>query len=289
MKVNQSLALARMRVETDMGYKNNLRLAIISTALLIIAYLSNIPASFARQQSPERSSFYETMYFVVNTTSPPFDNVVVRYALAMATDREAIAGAMREERFRYFPGIGLVPPYGGYEIISHLEVVRDGKTYDVLAYNPTAARDLLAKAGFPEGVGKDKQKLTIEILVYTGKDTDKLVSIVKQQWQQNLGLEVTVVSRKWLDYLREKDERNFKGVAVDGKSLLLGDARDLLDFATGQIAKKPCWVDQTFNEMLRDANKVSSSDAIRGNSKFRECEAYLLRFMPVIPLYSRAL
>lgn len=266
----------------------NTKLAIISPVLLICAYLNNDPASFAKQQSSERSSFYETMYFVVNTTSPPFDNVAVRYALAMATDRQAITNTMREERFEYFPGIGLVPPYRGYEIMSHLEVVRDGRTYDVLAYNPTAARDLLAKAGFPEGVGKDKQRLTIEILVYSGKDTDKLVSIVKQQWRENLGLEVKVVNRKWHDYLREKDERNFKGVALDGKSLLLADARELLDFATGQVAKKPCWVDKRFDQMLRDAHKTASSDPIRGNSRFRDCEAYMLRAMPIIPLYSRA-
>jgi ABC-type transport system substrate-binding protein len=156
-----------------MGYKNNFRLVIISATLLV-------SLEVAARQSAKRP-FYETMYFIVNTTSPPFDSVVIRYSLAMATDRRAIAGAMREEGFRYFPGIGLVPPYGGYEIISHLEVAIDGKTYDVLAYNPTAARNLLARAGFPEGLGNDKQKLTIEILVYTGEDTDKLVSIVKQQ------------------------------------------------------------------------------------------------------------
>jgi ABC-type transport system substrate-binding protein len=271
-----------------MAHKANTRLVIISTVLLISAF-NNEDASFARQQSPERSSFYETIYFVVNTTSPPFDNLAVRYALAMATDRQAITDTMREEQFRYFPGIGLMPPYGGYEMISHLEVVRNGKTYDVLAYNPTAARDLLARAGFPEGVSKDKQKLTIEILVYNGEDTDKLVSIVKEHWQRNLGLEVKVVNRKWHDYLREKDECNFKGVALAGKSLLLADANNLLSFATGQVAKKPCWVDQRFDRMLRDANKASSSDVIRGNSRFRECEAYMLRLMPIIPLYSRAL
>jgi oligopeptide transport system substrate-binding protein len=268
-----------------MGYKHNLRLAIISATLLISLGVNN---NSAARQSTKRP-FFETMYFVVNTTSAPFDNVAVRYALAMATDRQAIVGAMREEKFRYFPGVGLVPPYGGYETISHLEVARDGKTYDVLAYNPTAGRDLLATAGFPEGVGENKQKLVIEILVYTGEDTEKLVSIVKQQWQQNLGIEVMVVNRKWHDYLREKGERNFKGVALDGKSLLLADARDLLDFATGQVAKKPCWVDLEFDKLLRDANKASSSDVTRGNSKFRECEAYMLRSMPVIPLYSRAL
>ncbi|HZM85445.1 MAG TPA: ABC transporter substrate-binding protein [Blastocatellia bacterium] len=272
-----------------MGYKNNLKLTIIAAVALFNLGLNNSYGSFPAQQKARRSSYYETIYFKINTTTSPFDNVAVRYALAMATDRRAIADAMREESFRYFPGVGLVPPYDGYETLSHLAAVRDGKTYDLLAYNPASARDLLAKAGFPGGIAKNGQRVNIEILVYTGEDTDKLVTIVKQQWEQNLGLEATVVSRKWHDYLREKDERNFKGVALAGKSLLLANASNLLSFATGQVAKKPSWVDQTFDLMLREAAQAASSNAFKGNSKFRECEEYLLRSMPVIPLYSRSL
>jgi len=273
--------------EQYMGHNKKLTLAIISTVLLISAYLNNRAASFASQTRSESSSFFETIYFVVNTTSPPFDNVLVRYALAMATDRPAITNALREEKFMYYPGIGLVPAYAGYETIRRLDVVIDGKTYDVLSYDPKAARELLAKGGFPEGVGKNKKKLVIEVLIYAGTDTQKLIGIVGQQWQQNLGIDIVALNRKWHDYLAEKSERNFKGVAVDGKALLLADASNLLSFASGEVEKKPCWDDQKFHQMLRDASKVASSDATLGNSMFRECEAYLLRSMPVIPLYSR--
>jgi len=264
------------------------RFAIITILLMTLGAFSNRYDSFAIRQAPNQTSFYQTLYFAVNTTSPPFDNVLVRYALAMATDRQTIASGMRDEKFKYIAGIGLVPPYKDYETLNHLEVTIEGNPYDVITYNPTAARELLAKAGFPEGISKEKQRLAIEVLVYAGEDTEKLTRIIKQQWEQNLGVDVKVISKKWHDYLEQKDERDFKGVALDGKALLLGDARDLLDFATGQIAKKPCWTDAKFNEMLREANRVSSSSMSEGNRKFRECEAYLLRAMAVIPLYSYA-
>jgi len=236
-------------------------------------------------------SMYETFYFVVNTASPPLDNVLARYALTMATDRQAIVSAMREEGFKYLPSIGLAPPYEGYEPLKQLDVVVDGKTYDVLAYNPAEARELFAKAGFPEGKDKNKQKPEkpmIEVLIYTDEEPDKLAGIVKQQWEQNLGVNVNFVRKEWHDYLKAKDERGFKGVALEGKALLLADASDLLSFASGQISKKPLWVDHKFDQMLREAGRARSSNMANSKAKFSECEAYLLRAMPVIPLYSRA-
>jgi len=49
---------------------------------------------------------------VINTKKPPFDNVLLRYALNMATDKKAITHFVGAGRV---PALNFVPPIEGYE------------------------------------------------------------------------------------------------------------------------------------------------------------------------------
>ena len=231
----------------------------------------------------ELPAFYETLYLVVNTTRAPLDDVRVRYALAMATDRRAIAAAMHEDGFEDISGTGLVPPYTGYRVLERLETPIKGRAVDVLAYDPASARELLAEAGYPGGVSKNGRKLAVDLLVYEGEDTDVLVRLLKEQWGRNLGIDVNAVRQPWHTYLKTKDARAF-GVAIDGRALMVSDASELFDFATGMVSRAPAWSDPTFAEMLRQASRYNAPNRA---DRLRACEEYLLRRMPVIPLLSR--
>jgi ABC-type transport system substrate-binding protein len=91
-----------------------------------------------------------SLYYSINSTKPPLDNVLVRYALNMATDKQALVEFLGAGQI---PALNVVPPMDGYPSPKTLEVAVDGETYDVLAYDPEGARGLLAKAGFPGGIG----------------------------------------------------------------------------------------------------------------------------------------
>ena len=77
---------------------------------------------------------------------PPLDNVVLRYALNMATDKEEIAR---------FLGMGQiaaktrVPPLEGYPSPASLRMEVHGRKCDVLAFNPADAREIW-KAATPK-------------------------------------------------------------------------------------------------------------------------------------------
>jgi ABC-type transport system substrate-binding protein len=82
-------------------------------------------------------------YIGLNNTQPPLDDERVRQALAMAIDREAIVESL-------YPGTGVVaeqfvPPdlYPGFSTSG------DGAQW--YTYDPAAARQLLAEAGYPDG------------------------------------------------------------------------------------------------------------------------------------------
>src|SRR5689334_14922102 len=80
----------------------------------------------------------------MNTGKPPFDDIRVRYAFNMATDKRAIATFLGGGRV---PLKSVVPPMQNYDSPAGLEKVIDGAPYDILSFNPEAARTLLAKAG----------------------------------------------------------------------------------------------------------------------------------------------
>ena len=74
-----------------------------------------------------------------NTTQPPFDDVLVRYAFNMATDKREIADFLGAGQL---PARGVIPPLAQYAGPQTLSVEVRGRPYDVLAYNPERAREL---------------------------------------------------------------------------------------------------------------------------------------------------
>ncbi len=80
-------------------------------------------------------------FLAFNTSHPPLDNRLVRQAFAYAIDQDALVRDILKSRFA--PGKSILPPgtYGW-----------DPK-YEPYPFNPTRARELLAKAGYPEGKG----------------------------------------------------------------------------------------------------------------------------------------
>jgi oligopeptide transport system substrate-binding protein len=268
-----------------------MRKSFFSIIMLIVISLVFQNISAASKPSPGIlfPPAYETLYISINTKSYPLGNKLVRYALAMALDRESITNAIKDERFKFFPAIGLIPPFENYDILRSVQVLIDKKLYDVVSYNPIAARELLEKAGYSKGIDKSGKKFKLEILAYNGDEPDKLTSIIKKQWQQNLDIEVVIISKKWQEYLKAKDALEFSGVAIDGKSLLINDPSTLLDFASGQVSQNPSWQDAKFSQMLKKANKILPLGSNERNSEFRRCEEYIMKHMPVIPLCSKAI
>ena len=97
------------------------------------------------------------IFSAVSVTHAPFDNVLLRYALNMATDKRAFSDFF----FGSAPSKSLAPPVPGYRPPDSLPVAVDGNNFDVLAFDVDAARALLSKAGFPDGIGPNGRRLEI--------------------------------------------------------------------------------------------------------------------------------
>jgi len=118
-----------------------------------------------------------TSYVVFDVSQPPFDDVKVRQAFAMAVDRQKYIDVV-------FSGVGLPakglypPALPGYN-----------PNLEGLPYDPQRARQLLAESKYkgPQGLPP---------IIYTdsgiGNESGSTAAALAQMWEQNLGVTITI-------------------------------------------------------------------------------------------------
>ena len=214
--------------------------------------------------------------YAFNVHRPPFDNVLVRYALNMSVDKAAIARYLNQ-----LPAQNFVPPIAGYAGPRTLNVTIRGRTYDVLQYNPVAARELLAFAGFPNGIGAGGRSLAFDLHVWNDATNLNVAQILSRQWQNNLRIFARLLPYEFNVAIAEMRAGNFSG---------LGTAYGVADFADPMGLLTPAvvtdffggWTDAEYVSMLDEANQTL--DFAGRFEKLARAEARLLHEMPIIPL-----
>ncbi len=121
-------------------------------------------------------------YIVPNTKKKPFDNVYVRKALAYAIPYKQIFEKVYNGTLK--PLYGVIPKgMFGY--------TEEGLTK--YTFNLTKAKELLAKAGYPKGLGGIK----IKMLVVEGvKEWEMIATILKEVWKE-LGIDLEIEVLSW--------------------------------------------------------------------------------------------
>jgi ABC-type transport system substrate-binding protein/class 3 adenylate cyclase len=155
-----------------------------------IAYLNKITYHTRHRFAEEYlSEPGQGLHFVgFDTSRPPFDDLRVRQAFVMAVDREKLADEILDG-FNVPASGGFVPP----TIPGHSPGIS-------LPYDPIQARQLMTKAGYPDGQGFP----TFEIVW----DRASMVEPFVAQWLVNLNVEVTIEITDWENVLREYPRRN---------------------------------------------------------------------------------
>jgi oligopeptide transport system substrate-binding protein len=222
---------------------------------------------------------FGTCFYIFNTKRPPFDNVFLRYALNMATEKAPVADFMG-----CLPASTLIPACQGYDPPAAIPVSVNGVDRDVLSFDPESARHMLARAGFPNGIGPDGRRLNVEILMPVAPDTEPIAEILQEQWRRTLGIEVSLAKQEFNVWLRALFTGSYKGVSHFNEwGSYVDPAWFLSRFMAGTDAMATGWTDPEFDGMVSTANAVT-----RPSHRMRmlaECETHLLRAMPVLPLY----
>ena len=208
--------------------------------------------------------------YAFNTTKPPFNDVRLRYAFNMATDKKEIARFLGAGQA---PASGVIPPVAQYKGPDTLHVRVAGRDHDVLSYNPEAARELLRIAG----AGKLVLKLTLPIR----PRSRELAQILQKQWKTNLGVEVEFVPMEWNVWVQTIIGVRYTGIIESGIGSDYADPNYFFEFFSGG-GNGSGWSDPQLNSAVERANAIG--DPATRMRELAECEKRLLQAMPVLPL-----
>ncbi|RMF95429.1 MAG: peptide ABC transporter substrate-binding protein [Candidatus Schekmanbacteria bacterium] len=162
----------------------NTALLLYETGILDVA---NVP-SIAVSKMKKRKDFisfpiYRGYYYGFNTRKFPFDNTLVRKAIAYAIDKREIVNALRGNEI---PTNSWIPPgMLGYN-----------KNIGI-SFDPEKARKLLAEAGFPKGKGFPQ----VAISFNSSPENLIVAENIQAQLSKNLNIRVTLDNLEWKVYL----------------------------------------------------------------------------------------
>lgn len=147
----------------------------------VATYLANPETGY--KMAVSKNAVFEVMGFVFSVERKPFDQELVRQAIAYAIDKKAICDATLQ-------GLGFVPT--SFYPTGFWSNQDKGFAYP---YDPAKAKELLTQAGFPNGF-----KTTINVPSTIKKYSD--TGILIQQYLKAVGIDATIESQElalWLD------------------------------------------------------------------------------------------
>lgn len=226
------------------------------------------------------SPILEVYFLVTNTLQPPLDNVLVRYALNMATDKKQIVKLMNG---RQRPARTYGYPLEGYQPPASVPVSLEGRVYDVSSYDPAAARDLLRMAGYPGGLKKNGERLQIEfmysMLFPVGED---LAGLLSRQWRENLGIDITLTKVDPAQYPNLISFGDLKGIALYAWVAFPEPSLFFEFLFSSEQAGGTFWKPPGFIKAVAEAR--ATVDTAERSRRASVVDRLLMEGMPVIPL-----
>ena len=211
---------------------------------------------------------FDSYFLRFNVTAPAFRDPRVRRAFALAIDREAVVKNIL--RGGQLPATSLTPPHiAGY-------LPPPG-----LATDPALARQLLAEAGYPGGVGFPK----VEFLTIPQETNQRIAEALQERWRRELGVEVVILQKEFKMFLAAINDQSRDYTFARGKwTAEYPDPLSYLAiFTTGNGVNGTGWTDPAYDALIHAAN--AELDPARRHTALQKAETYLLDHTPIAPVY----
>ncbi|HON13075.1 MAG TPA: peptide ABC transporter substrate-binding protein [Treponema sp.] len=153
----------------------------------------------------EVNAMFATYYFYIRSSQAPWTDSRIRQALSLALPWDNIRQGY------YLPAETLIYPIPGYP-----------KPKGLSETNVERAKELLAEAGFPKGVGVP----TLVIKISQSKEAYRIAGLMAAAWKENLGIPVEIKVTPYESYIDELKKDDY----VVGSSTWIGDFADPYTF-----------------------------------------------------------
>lgn len=254
---------------------------------LDVAPVSVSDVDRARDPNSDLSARYQvypqlTVSFIAfNVDVPPFDDPLVRRALAQAIDRQKVA----EVTFKGMlaPATGIIPGAVGDPDFRQLPgFTANDKT---LPYDPDAARAALAASGYGSA-----EALPPIVMTEVGGGAEGQIDTQAfiEQWRTELGIEVTVDQTDFASYLADADAGRLQ-MFNGGWIMDYPDPENILDlkFHSGSPLNDINYHNARVDSLLESAR--TEEDTAARIALYQEVEELIIDDVAWIPLYfSRA-
>jgi len=256
------------RVELLLLKHRSVQLKMYEAGSLDILDLSEVPPLEMDRARQRHAGEYvsgpllTTGFTAFDVSRPPFDDVRVRRAFVLATDRETLADVVM--RGLSFPATGgLVPP----GMPGHSAGIG-------LPYDPEGARQLLAEAGYPGGRGFP----VVESLTMGGPVAHEIAECKQAQWRENLGVEIPWRSLEWATYL----DRVFREPPHMFGMSWVCDYPDPDSFLRVSVRLHTKWRHETYDELVEEARRVTDQE--RRMKLYQEADRILVEEAAMVPV-----
>jgi oligopeptide transport system substrate-binding protein len=204
-----------------------------------------------------------TAYLQFDVSRPPFDDVRVRQAFVLATDREELVKAARPN---CFPATGGFVPPG---MPGHVSGTG-------LPPNLQRARRLLAEAGYPNGQGFP----VVECVARP--DQADLGETLQAQWADSLGINITWETVEWQTILARLGEQ-VPHLLIMGWMSDYPDPDNFLRARIDHIQHQSGWSRDAYDLLVKQAQR--SLDQRERIKLYGEAEQILAQDAPIMPLF----
>jgi oligopeptide transport system substrate-binding protein len=223
-------------------------------------------AKLANKHGFKRVPQLRGYYYGFRTDQKPFNDVRVRKAFMMATDRKVFPTVLHGGEA---PAPSWIPP----GMPSHNPKIG-------LPFNPPEARRLLREAGYPEGKG-----LPPIVLAYNTEEDHKMVAeAVQGMWQRNLGVVVKLENLEWKVYLK-KLQNDPPNVFRMGWGADYPDPDNFMKLFTAHSGNNHTrWKNPRYDQLLEQAAR--ELDTVKRSKLYDEAQKILTESeLPIMPLF----
>ena len=225
-----------------------------------------------------------TYYVCFQTQQAPFDDPRVREAFSLAIDRTYLVTSVTQTGET--PATGYVPA-GVYDAQGPggEDFRTQGGAYwdpakDAYAENCEKARQLLAEAGYPDGVGFP----VVEYLYNTDDVHKAIAEALQNMWQTQLGVTVTLRNQDWNVFLQTRKQGDYS-VARNGWLADYNDPMTFLDmWITGGGNNDAQYANPEYDALIAAA-KTTSDPQVRMDYMHQAEDLLIGQDHALAPLY----
>jgi oligopeptide transport system substrate-binding protein len=219
--------------------------------------------------------YLATLFYRVNVTKAPFNDVRVRKALLLAIDRKSITQSIT--RGGEVPALAIVPN-GMPDALPGSDFRTLGGSFykddDI-----TTAKALLAQAGYPNGKGFP----AFSLLFNTSNLTKTICEAIQQMWKKNLGITCTLRNEELGVFVDDLIHMNFNLALVQWTGDYMDPSTFLYMFVTGGGSSHTGWSNKSYDALIAKAK--ATVDPKARMAALHAAEKILMTEVPILPIY----